>query len=179
MKKQLEEFLRSENAVYPEYQGYDLEELKHEADSSSSDIIAMRKEVFDLVAQAFKIPTSMMYGNTNNTRDVSNQFLTFAVDPIAKMMADEITRKSFTYEEWARGDHVTVDTKCITHVDIFNVAAEIDKLISSGVFSIDDVLGALGCQPLGTDFSESHFITKNYALAEDAMQRLGEGGETE
>lgn len=176
VKKQLEDFLKSENAVYPQYAGYDLQELRHEADGSSGDILAMRKEVFDLVAQAYKIPTSMMYGNTNNTADVSNQFLTYAVDPIAKMMADEVTRKSFTYDEWARGDRVVVDTKSINHVDIFNVAANVDKLISSGVFSIDDVLVALGYQPLNTEFSRAHYITKNYELAEEAMNRL-EGGE--
>lgn len=177
VKKQLEQFLTSENAVYPEYAGYSLEELKHEADGSSNDILAMRKEVFDLVAQAYKIPTSMMYGNTNNTNDVLNQFLTFAVDPIAVMMGDELTRKSFTFDEWAKGSRVIVDTKCINHVDIFNVADKVDKLISSGVFSIDAVLSALGYQPLNTEFSQAHYITKNYELAEDAMARLTEGGE--
>ncbi len=177
VKKQLENFLKSENAVYPEYQGYDLEELKHEADSSSGDILAMRKEVFDLVAQAYKIPTSMMYGNTNNTKDVLNQFLTFAIDPIAKLIEDEITRKSFTYMEWQTGSRVLVDTKSINHVDLFNVAADVDKLISSGVLCIDDVLIALGYQPLNTEFSKAHFMTKNYELAEDAMKSLSEGGE--
>lgn len=179
VKKQLKEFLENENAVYPQYEGYDLEEMKHEADSGSADILAMRKEVFDIVAQAYKIPISMMYGNTNNTNDVLNQFLTFAVDPIAKMMSDELTRKSFTFEEWAAGSRVIVDTKCINHVDIFNVADKIDKLISSGVFTIDAVLSALGYQPLETEFSQAHYITKNYELAEEGMNRMSKGGETE
>ena len=179
VKKQLKEFLENENAVYPQYEGYDLEEMKHEADSGSADILAMRKEVFDIVAQAYKIPISMMYGNTNNTNDVLNQFLTFAVDPIAKMMSDELTRKSFTFEEWEAGSRVIVDTKCINHVDIFNVADKIDKLISSGVFTIDAVLSALGYQPLETEFSQAHYITKNYELAEEGMNRMSKGGETE
>ena len=153
--------------------------MKHEADSGSADILAMRKEVFDIVAQAYKIPISMMYGNTNNTNDVLNQFLTFAVDPIAKMMSDELTRKSFTFEEWEAGSRVIVDTKCINHVDIFNVADKIDKLISSGVFTIDAVLSALGYQPLETEFSQAHYITKNYELAEEGMNRMSKGGETE
>ena len=92
-------------------------------------------------------------------------------------MGDELTRKSFTFDEWAKGSRVIVDTKCINHVDIFNVADKVDKLISSGVFSIDAVLSALGYQPLNTEFSQAHYITKNYELAEDAMARLTEGGE--
>lgn len=179
VKNQLKPFLENDNAVYTQYEGYSLEEMKHEADSGSADILAMRKEVFDLVAQAFKIPISMMYGNTNNTNDVLNQFLTFAVDPIAKMMSDELTRKSFTFDEWSAGARIIVDTKCINHVDIFNIADKIDKLISSGVFSIDEVLSALGYQPLNTEFSQAHYITKNYELAEEGMKRMTEGGETE
>lgn len=178
VKNQLKEFVENANAIYPQYQGYDLEEMRHEADGASGDILAMRKEIFDVVAQAYKIPTSMMYGNTNNTSEVVRQFLTFAVDPIAQMLSDELTRKSFTYEEWRQGSQVIVDTKRINHVDIFDVADKVDKLISSGVFSIDDVLSALGYQPLNTEFSTARWVTKNYELAEDALNRLLGGGDT-
>ena len=179
IKKQLQAFMDNPNAVYPQFQGYDLQEMKHETVGDSADIIAMRKEIFDTIAQAFKIPNSMMYGNMTNTNDVVNQFLTFSVDPHASMMSDELTRKSFTFEEWKAGSKVVVDTKRINHIDIFNVATGIEKLISSGTFSIDMVLKELGYQPLDTDFSSAHFITKNYSRAEDALNALDlEGGET-
>lgn len=177
VKQQIEEFMKSPSAVYPQYAGYDLEEMRHEADGSNGDILAMRKEVFDVVAQAFKIPTSMMYGNTNNTAEVVRQFLTFAVDPIAQMMAAELTRKTFSFEEWEQGSRIIVDTKSINHVDIFDVADKVDKLISSGVFCIDDVLSALGYQPVNSEFSQAHYITKNYELAEEALRQLTGGGE--
>lgn len=176
VKKQLTEFLKSENAVYPQFAGYDLVEMPTESAGASDDIISMRKEVFDLVAQAFKIPISMMYGNTNNTNDVLSQFLTFAVDPIAQMMSDELTRKSFTYEQWLDGSEIKVDTKRINHIDIFNVAEKLDKLISCGVFSIDDVLSELGFQKLNTEFSAEHFMTKNYARAEEVVNNLSDKG---
>lgn len=180
IKKQLQAFMDNPNAIYPQFEGYDLQEMKHETIGDSGDIIAMRKEIFDTVAQAFKIPNSMMYGNMTNTNDVVNQFLTFAVDPIASMMSDELTRKSFTFEEWKAGSKVVVDTKRINHIDIFNVATGIEKLISSGTFSIDMVLKELGYQPLDTEFSSAHFITKNYSRAEDALDALDiEGGETQ
>lgn len=177
VKGQIEAFMRAPNAVYPQFKGYDLQEMKHETAGDSSDIIAMRKEIFDTVAQAFKIPNSMMYGNMTNTNDVVNQFLTFAVDPTASMINDEFTRKSYTFAEWSSGSRVEIDTKRINHVDIFHVATGIERLISSGAFSIDMVLETLGYQPLDTEFSKAHFITKNYSLAEEAMNRLGEGGE--
>lgn len=178
IKKQLESFMNNQNAIYPQFQGYDLQEMKHETAGDSGDIIAMRKEIFDTVAQAFKIPNSMMYGNMTNANDVINQFLTFAVDPIAVMFSDELTRKSFTYAEWKNGSKVVVDTKRINHVDIFNVASGIEKLIGSGAFCIDDVLAELGYPALNTEFSKAHFVTKNFSLAEDALKQLStEGGE--
>ena len=177
VKKQLEAFMANPNAIYPQFKGYDLQEMKHETAGDSGDIIAMRKEIFDTVAQAYKIPNSMMYGNMTNTNDVVNQFLTFAVDPIASVISDELTRKSFTFQEWESGSKVQVDTKRINHVDIFNVANGIEKLIACGAFSVDMVLAELGYQPLDTEFSAAHFITKNYSRAEDAMNPLLEGGE--
>ena len=177
IKKQLKEFMDNDNAVFPEFKGYKLEPIRTESDGGSEDIIAMRKEIFDLVAQAYKIPISMMYGNTNNTKDVEAQFLTYAVDPIAQMMSDELTRKSFTIDEWKSGSQIIVDTKRINHIDIFNVADNIEKLISCGVFSIDQMLETLGFQPLKTEFSQAHWITKNYGRAEDLLTEVSGGGE--
>lgn len=181
VKKQLQAFMENPNAIYPQFQGYDLQEMKHETAGDSGDIIAMRKEIFDTVAQAFKIPNSMMYGNMTNTNDVVGQFLTFAVDPIASMISDELTRKSFSFSEWKAGSKVVLDTKRINHIDIFNVANGVEKLISSGTFSIDMVLKELGYQPLDTDFSAAHWMTKNYSRAEDALDPLndGEGGDNQ
>lgn len=174
IKGQLKAFMENSNAIYPQFKGYDLQEMKHEQSGDSGDIIAMRKEVFDIVAQAYKIPISMMYGNMTNTGEIVTQFLTFAVDPIASMISDELTRKAFTFGEWQSGSYVQVDTKRINHVDIFAVANGVEKLVSSGLFSIDMVLENLGYQALNTEFSKAHFITKNYSLLEEAMNLLTE-----
>lgn len=175
IKANLKEFVESDTAVFPQFEGYDLSELPNEAAGGSSDIIDMRKEIFDVVAQAWKIPNSMMYGNMTNTAEIVKQFLTFAVDPVASAISREFTRKSFTQSEWARGSHVQLDTKTINHIDILDVADKVEKLISSGSFSIDMVLDELGYQKLNTEFSQAHWITKNYSLIEEAMKRIDDG----
>ncbi len=176
VKKNIKEFIESDTAVFPEFQGYDLSAMPNESAGGSSDIIDMRKEIFDVVAQAWKIPTSMMYGNMTNTAEIVKQFLTFAVDPVASVISREFTRKSFTQREWAQGSHVQLDTKTINHIDILDVADKVEKLISSGTFSIDMVLDELGYQKLNTEFSQAHWITKNYSLIEEAMKRLVDDG---
>ena len=176
LKKQLEAFVTNANAVYPQFKGTDLEEFDKTAASqygSSADVIAIRKEMFDVVAQAFKIPLSMMYGNITNINDMINMFLTFTIDPLADMIGEEITRKMYPFNDWKEGNYVKVDTSCISHVDILDVADKVDKAISSGVVCIDEVRKRLDMEALGTDFGKKHFVTKNYSTNEDTLN--GEG----
>ncbi|MDY2736105.1 phage portal protein, partial [Intestinibacter sp.] len=128
------------------------------------------------VAQAFQIPVSLMLGNITNINDIVKVFLTFCIDPIADMLSEELTRKTTGgYEGWSKGDYVKVDTSTINHIDVLDVADNANQLIASGIFCIDDVLKLLGLQPLNTDFSRQHFMTKNYDTVENRLK--GEGGE--
>ena len=170
LQKQLKAFIENDNAIYPQYSGIDLQEFsKTAAAKDTSDIVAMRKEVFEVVAQALKIPLSMMYGNITNMNEIVKVYLSICIDPLADMISEEITRKYFSFEEWEAGNCVKVDTSCINHIDILEVADKVDKAISSGVANIDEMRKRLGWQELGTAFSTSHFMTKNYALAEDML----------
>ena len=172
LKKQLEAFVKNANAVYPQFKGTNLEEFDKTAATnygSSADVIAIRKEMFDVVAQAFKIPLSMMYGNITNINDMINMFLTFTIDPLADMIGEEITRKMYPFNDWKEGNYVKVDTSCISHVDILDVADKVDKAISSGVVCIDEVRKRLDMEELGTDFGKKHFVTKNYSTNEDSL----------
>lgn len=174
IKKQLKEFINSRRAVYPQFKGYDLQEIsKSDGKTDSSDILALRKDTFELVAEAFKMPVSMLYGNMNNVKDIINGWVTVSVDPLAKMINEELTRKTTDYQTFNNGNYVKLDTTAITHIDIFDIAENADKLISSGVYCIDDVLEKLGEARLNTEFTTTRWITKNYTKAEDALTAGG------
>ena len=175
IKKQLENFIKNDNAVYPQFEGYNLEEFGTNIQTKdSSDVIALKKDTLETVANTLKIPISMMYGNMNNVTEVVNQFLTFAVDPVTDMIEEELTRKTNTFEKWKEGNYIEVDTTCINHIDILNVAEKVDKLISSGTCDIDEVREKVGMNPLNTEFSKTHWITKNYSTSEEALKGGGE-----
>jgi len=183
IQKQLKSFIENENAVYPQYKGYDLQDVSPTANKDSSDFRNLRKEMFEIVAQAFQIPVSLMLGNITNINDIVKIFLTFCIDPIADMISEEITRKtSIDYDNWAKGNYVKVDTSTINHIDILDVAEKVDKLIASGPLCIDDIRELLGMQPLNTEFSRQHWITKNYDTVENRLigdvKSNNEGGET-
>nr|WP_295763878.1 phage portal protein [uncultured Intestinibacter sp.] len=184
IQKQLKSFIENENAVYPQYKGYDLQDVSPTANKDSSDFRNLRKEMFEIVAQAFQIPVSLMLGNITNINDIVKIFLTFCIDPIADMISEEITRKtSIDYDNWAKGNYVKVDTSTINHIDILDVAEKVDKLIASGPLCIDDIRELLGMQPLNTEFSRQHWITKNYDTVENRLigdeQNKGGGEENE
>ena len=179
LKGQLEEFIKSDgDAVLPKYNSIDLVEFSTSNPQNSGDIVSIRKEMFEVTAQAFKIPLSMMLGNITNMNEIVKVYLSICIDPLADMISEELTRKSYTEQEWADGCYVKVDTSCINHVDILEVADKVDKLISCGAYSIDEVRHRLDSPPLDTDFSKTHFITKNYEPM-DVMTSGQRGGEME
>ena len=173
LKKQLESFVKSPSAVYPQFKGQSLEEFDKAAAGNyggSADVIAIRKEMFDVVAQAFKIPLSMMYGNITNINDMINMFLTFTIDPLADMIGEEITRKMYPFNEWKKGNYVKCDTSCIKHVDILDVAHAVSEAISSGAVVIDEMRSRLDMKPYGDEFGQMRFITRNYATLEEVLK---------
>ena len=169
IKQGLQTFIENNNSVYVQYKNMDLQEFSSKNPTSSADIVAMRKEVFEIVAQALKIPLSMMYGNITNMNEIVKVYLSICIDPLADMISEELTRKYYSFEEWQDGNYVQVDTSCINHIDILEVADKVDKAIASGAFSIDEVRERLSKNALNTEFSTAHWMTKNYALAEDML----------
>ena len=178
IKEQLKIFVNNDNSVYPQFKGFDLQEFKAESGrANTTDIIAMRKEIFDTAAQALKIPLPMMYGNITNIQEIVKVFLSFCIDPIADMFSEEFTRKRHTPEEWKKGCYIEVDTSCINYIDLLEVADKADKAISSGLTSIDELRPRVRLKPLETDFSTAHFMTKNYDLADNILKNLESGDE--
>lgn len=178
VKKQLEDFINNPKAVYPQFQGYNLTKLSEsDGKTDSSDIQRIRKDVFETVAQAFKMPVSMLYGNITNLKELVNTYITFTIEPIAEMISQELTRKTCTFEEWQRGDCIKVDITSINHTDIFDIADKVDKLISSGIYCVDEIRKKMGENLLNTDFSKQHWMTKNYSTSDDALVGDVKGGE--
>lgn len=176
IKKQLKSFIESEISVYPEYQGQTLEDITPKNSSKdAADILSIKKDIFETTAQAIKIPQSLMLGNITNMKEVMNTFITNGVDPYAKMIERELTRKE-GYKSWKEGNYAKVDTSKVNHIDILDVAEKLDKLISSGTTCIDETRALIDMEALNTDFSKTHFITKNYDTIENRLKG-GENGE--
>ena len=179
IKKQLKTYMESDNAVYPEFDGYKLEAdptYGNGKSGSAADFVSLKKELFSSVAGAFHIPESMMTGNITNMSDIIGSFLTFGADPYADMIT-EVLNKEAGVDNFLAGNYYQVDTSRILHRDAFDVSADVSNLISSGVKCIDEVREMLGDAPLNTDWSRKHFITKNFEEIERFLTLPEKGGE--
>lgn len=173
IQKQLETYLSSENAVYPEFAGYEL--IKDEQGTKTADdFIKIKKDMFEMVANALHIPLTLMTGNITNMNEIVKVFLTFCIDPIADMI-QEVINKRAGFDNWEGGNFYKVDTGKINHRDIFDMAQAADKLLASGNLCIDEIREKIGCEPLNTEWSRQHWMTKDYVKIEDMMVILEEG----
>ena len=178
LRDRLRSFTESANGVLPMKAGNKLTRLEPSGSGSSSDFIALRKDIFELTANAWKIPTAMMYGNMTNTKDIIDQFITFGVDPNANKISREMTRKFYDFHSWNGGENrIFVDTSTINHADLFSVAASIEKLVGSATFTPNEVRLALGYDKLDLPEADMLWITKNFSRFDADELSNAEGGE--
>ncbi|WP_299997616.1 phage portal protein [uncultured Clostridium sp.] len=171
----LKEFLESRRGLYPKNSGSKIFQLEtKQKNISAGDIVNIRKDIFEIVANVFKMPISMFTGNINNMNDVVSTFLTFCVDPIADMLGQEVTRKLYSEEQYFEGCLCKVDTSCITHYDLFGISDKADRLIASGVTDIDEIRTKVNLEELNTSWSKQHYFTKNYGKIEDVLKGGGD-----
>lgn len=161
--EKLKKFMKPGNAVLPEYEGFNMDPMDiKKSNEGTSDIREMRKDILTTTAQAYKIPLSLIFGEVTNVDEVTDSLIAFAVEPVTNVIEEELTRKRVPFKDWEKNNcYYEVDTQKIKYINIFKLAANIEKLISNGVFCIDEVRIMIGQKPLDTDFSRTHFMTKN------------------
>jgi HK97 family phage portal protein len=174
MNNRFKKYFESENAVLPLQKGFKYEEQGGEGSKKSTseivDIGAITKEIFERVAQAFKIPPALLRGDIADIGTTTDNYLTFCVDPIIDMVGEEINRKRFGKSPYLAGTYLRIDTTTIKHIDLFGVSEAFDKLIASGGYSIDELRVKSGDVALNTEYSRQHYITKNYEKIENLGQ---------
>ena len=178
---QVKPFFNSPMAVLPEFDGYKYEYFGNDPDSKKEtrDIKALADDIFSFTARAFNIPPVLILGDVADTENAFKRWLTVSIDPLASQLQEEGNRKRYGYERWKHGDFMHVDTSTVIHFDLFSNAANIEKLIGSGCYSINDILIAAGRPPVDAEWANQHWLTLNIGTMEKAAQSLSEGGETE
>lgn len=178
MKREVVPYLKGTNGVLPEFEGYQYEVQDFGGSGASSDETRkLIEDVFNMTARAFGIPVVLVNGAVEGTADANRRFLTYVIDPLCDQIQEEINRKRYGYDAWSAGNYVRVDSSSIIHFDVFENAANIEKVVGSGIFSLNDVLRAANQEPIREDWADNHYMTLNISTMGEQTRKL-EGGET-
>ena len=134
------------------------------------DVQKVETHIKETVAFMFDIPIDVFIGKTTEKSNAMNDMITFNVSPLEEIINDGINACVFTMEEFLKGEMVEIDQSTFKHVDILDVAVQIDKLMSDG-FSHDDIRGFIGLHETGEAWAQEHHITKNYGPAEGGEKK--------
>lgn len=169
IQKNFKNFAEAENAILPLNAGYRYEDLgdKTYSTEGTRDIKAMENDIFEFTARAFQIPPVLISGQVEGTESAMEQVMTFVIDPLAASLQNEINRKMYGSKNVLNGTYLTVDTKNIRHLDVANAPSSLEKLVSSGIYSVNEVRSLLGEQKLDEEWADKHFMTKNYTNIDD------------
>lgn len=168
IEDQIKPFLQSNSAILPEFDGYtysDVSEARasRSATGETADIRGLIEDIFDFTAQAFGIPPVLVKGKVENTSDAKGRFYTLC-DGILNQLAQEINRKRYGFERWKQKNYVRIDSSNVEHFSLLDNSANLEKVIGSAVYSVNDVLEAIGQPTIDEDWAYKHYLTKNIGV---------------
>ncbi len=181
LQEQIKPFLESNGAVLPEFDGYKYEDMGKGTSQKDGtrDIKALVEDIFQFTAGALHIPVVLVNGKVEAVKDANRRWLTEGIDPLCDQLEEESNRKRYGYDQWSQGNYLLFDTSCINHFDMFDAAANIEKLVGSGAFTINDILRAASRAPIAEPWADQHFMTLNFTPMEKAVSGLTEHGKEE
>jgi len=149
-------------AIIPQQKGFKYEEHTKGGGSGQSvdDINKIANGFLDHVAKALGIPIALLHGEMADVEKQTRNYMTFCINPLIKKISDELNAKFIDKKDFLMGDRI--DVRRVTYNNIFDVATQVDKLISSGAFNGDELRDELGYEKTGEPIHEKYFITKNY-----------------
>ena len=168
LDNQFEKFINGTNAVIPMYAGMKLDQISAGADlgqnasTANSSVDKQVDEALTKVGLAFNFPSSVMLGGYEEG-DLEH-LLTFSVDVFAKLITDAFNRCYYSKDAYLKGTYCSLTTERARHVDYFNIGSVSNNIISSGIFTINDVLRKMNEPTIDPAIGDVHFITRNYAV---------------
>lgn len=159
------------NAVLPLEEGFDYTQFDNgKIDITIDEINKGIDSAFNYIASAFGLPEGFFKGNLADVKEQRNDFLSFVVKPIAKLIEREFNRKIFGKEQYLKGSFLKVDTNRIKQLDIFENAGSLDVLTRIG-YSHNDLQELLEEPKLKEDWANKHYITKNYMDTQEGGEK--------
>ena len=148
--------------VLTEQENASVEQMEINTTVKAEELAKMALQINNEVANAFDIPEAVFNGNITEKSDATNEFITYAVSPIAEVINDTLTAYVVGEDDYcSKNEKVMVWLARFKHVDVVDSAVNLDKLRGIG-FHLDEIREMVGYPLLNTEFSTERALTKNY-----------------
>ena len=188
LNNRFSKMFEGKNAIVPLPQGFTFQDLTKATEKPAGggggvtrDYRAMIDDIDDMTAAAFGIPAVLLKGQTAGVKEAVDMYLSDCIDPLADLIETEINRRMYGEEQVLKGTRIKIDTSNIKHLELFEMAGSIEKLVGSGTMTINDVRDRLGLKRSDDPIADKHLITKNFGTAAeiDAAGTEQKGGQNE
>ena len=149
-------------AILTEQTGTSLEFMDVKKQVTAAEVASLADTINKECAAAYDIPLGVFNGQITEQSDATNEFITYAVSPVAEVINDTLNAKLVGQADYIKGERAFVWLAHFKHIDVIDAANSLDKLRAIG-FTLDEIFEMVGYPALNTDFSTKRALTKNYA----------------
>lgn len=178
IEQQIQPFLNAGSAVLPEFEGYTYTQLSgaNKEALSSKDYRDLIKECWSQQALGMGIPPVLILGNVADDKSAMTRMLSGPVDALLRQVQQEANRKRLGRERVQAGEYLHFDSSGLIHFDVMTSASNMQALIGSAIYSVNDILRAIGKPPIPEDWANKHYLTLNIGQSpvEDTPQDAAE-----
>lgn len=148
-------------AIVPTMDGLDYQELSNSAGNrtvSVDELQKLKRQFENDVADILGVPNAILHGDMANLEHSQQVLVQFCLEPLTKKIQDELNAKLMEREDYVAGNRVKVISQ--DYRNLFDLASSIDKLISSGAFSRNEIRAELDYMAI--EGGDEFIMTKNY-----------------
>ena len=177
-KNRLKSYFDEGDSATPIEEGLEVVESQADGGVPSSqkkdtrDISNLFDDTMNMVADAFGIPRGLLKGDVADIEGMTENFITFCINPLANLIEDEANRKLFGQYRMAQGSKLKVMTDLIKTYDATKLAAASEALFRIRTINANDVRRWLKLEPIKEPWADEYAMTKNYSV-------VGKEGENE
>lgn len=175
-KKLFDSFSNNQVSVVPLPKGFSYDDIGGNSQGKMnipfSELTEVRKETVAEVARAIGIPPGLIIGEVADLEKNMKVFEKFCLLPLVKKIQNELNAKLITESEYLKGKRIEVVG--INKRDPLQYSEAVDKLVSSGTFTRNEVRIMLGEEPSDDKELDTFLVTKNYDKATPSTTKGGE-----
>ena len=165
-------FKNNSVAIVPRLKGFNYEEYTNKqgvSNQSMEELDKVKKSLINDVSRAIGLPSALVHGEMADLKYNLEAYRKLCIYQLVEKLRAELTNKILSKADYESG--TTLEVQNVLKKDPFELAVQIDKVISSGFVTPNEARRMFELETSDNKLMDNHYITKNY-------EQAAEGGET-